>query len=237
MVTKAATKIVEAPDLEVKSSDTVMTQVVDIRDISGDAELAKPFSADVLKRLSKGGQSFDYVPVSEVIARLNFVLGTDGWEEVSSVVKRDAEDPDWVIAHVVLAKRTLYGDKVTKHGYGGAAVKRKKDGGILDLGDDFKGAHSDAFKKAATQLGVGLDIARSEDALQAEQDERQRIEDGKQPLADEESLKSITVAIAALDDAQKLELKKFWTENVPHKLDSGKLTTAHVAKILEHLNG
>lgn len=201
-----------------------------------DIELARPFSPDVTKRLSKGGQSFDYIPISEVIARLNFVLGTDGWQELEATTQRDSIDTDWVISHVVLAKRTPFGDWVMKHGYGGSAVKYKKDGGVLDLGDDFKGAHSDAFKKAATQLGVALDIARTEEAIEAEHADRQRVADDAHPLASEEDLQFITDAIGTMDDEHKMAFKKFWTANIPYSLTSGKLTTAHTARIREHFD-
>lgn len=234
MVAKAAAKTEEAKTETAPATDTAVAKSFDI-----DQELARPFSSDVLKKLSKGGQSFDYVPVSEVIARLNFVLGTDGWQEVSSEVYRDAQDPSWVVAKVVLAKRTINLDGttlwVTKHGYGGAQVKTKKDGGILDLGDDFKGAHSDAFKKAATQLGVGLDISRSEDAMAAEQQDRQRIEDDQQPVATEADLRAIRELIDGLQPDQKTSLGRWWKDSIPYGLDSGKLTNAHTARIREYM--
>jgi hypothetical protein len=57
---------------------------------------------------------------------------------------------------------------VTKDGFGGQKIKRTKAGEIVDLGDEFKGAFSDALKKAAQQFGVALYLARSDEALSIE---------------------------------------------------------------------
>jgi hypothetical protein len=53
---------------------------------------------------------------------------------------------------------------VTRDGVGGQTIKRKRDGGIVDLGDEYKGAVSDALKKAAQSFGVGLYLARGHSA-------------------------------------------------------------------------
>ena len=39
--------------------------------------LSEPFPSEVEKQLKKGGASLTYIPVSEVITRLNKVLGVD----------------------------------------------------------------------------------------------------------------------------------------------------------------
>ena len=41
--------------------------------------LSEPFPSEVEKQLKKGGASLTYIPVSEVITRLNKVLGVDMW--------------------------------------------------------------------------------------------------------------------------------------------------------------
>jgi len=49
-------------------------------------QLSEPFDPAVERQLKKGGASLTYIPVSEVITRLNRVLGVDMWsyEIVSS---------------------------------------------------------------------------------------------------------------------------------------------------------
>lgn len=133
-------------------------------------ELSEPFPKEVERILKKGGASLTYIPVSEVINRLNKVLGFDGWSYEIIKCERDALDPDFIVAHV---RMTVYPgtDKfvgVTKDGFGGQKIKRTKNGDIVDLGDEFKGAVSDALKKAAQALGVGLYLARTEEAMEAE---------------------------------------------------------------------
>lgn len=136
-------------------------------------QLNESFPKEVERQLKKGGASLTYIPVSEVISRLNKVLGFDGWSYEIIKCERDALDPDFIVAHV---RMTVFPDSdkfvsVTKDGFGGQKIKRTKNGDIVDLGDEFKGAVSDALKKAAQALGVGLYLARTEEAMEIEQEE------------------------------------------------------------------
>ena len=133
------------------------------------ALLNEAFPKEVERQLKKGGTSLTYIPVSEVISRLNKVLGFDGWAYAIIKCERDALDPEFIVAHVrlsVLSKDDF--TNVVKDGFGGQKIKRTKAGDIVDLGDEFKGAVSDALKKAAQALGVGLYLARSEEAMEIE---------------------------------------------------------------------
>lgn len=133
-------------------------------------DLSEQFPKEVERQLKKGGAYLTYIPVSEVINRLNKVLGIDGWSYEIIKCERDALDPDFIVAHV---RMTIYPgtDKfvnAVKDGFGGQKIKRTKTGEIVDLGDEFKGAVSDALKKAAQSLGIGLYLARTEEAMEAE---------------------------------------------------------------------
>ena len=135
--------------------------------------LSEPFPAEVERTLRKGGTTLTYIPVSEVIARLNNVLGVNGWSYSVKDCGRDSESKDWIIALVTLSA-TIDGKEVHKDGCGGQEVKYMKGGEKpVDLGNEFKGAVSDALKKAAQSIGVGLYLARSEEALIHEQQEPQ----------------------------------------------------------------
>jgi hypothetical protein len=130
--------------------------------------LAEPFPEEMERVLIKSGVELIYLPISEVINRLNKVLGMNNWSFEIISVARDLIDTDEIIAHVSLMA-TIDGCTITKHGFGGQSVKRqRKDNKPVDLGNDFKGAVSDALKKAAQLLGVGLYLARSADAIDAE---------------------------------------------------------------------
>lgn len=118
--------------------------------------LSAPFPKEVERSLDKGGVTLTYIPVSEVITRLNEVLGVFNWSYTIMKCDRDILDPDFIVAHV----RLKVGEMI-KDGVGGQKIKRTRAGDILDLGDEYKGAVSDALKKAAQALGVGLYLARS----------------------------------------------------------------------------
>jgi hypothetical protein len=121
--------------------------------------LSAPFPKEVEKQLDKGGATLTYIPVSEVIVRLNDVFGSLGWSYTLVKCERDVLDPDFLVAHVSMT----VGD-ITRDGVGGQKIKRTRAGDIVDLGDEYKGAVSDALKKAAQSFGVGLYLARGHSA-------------------------------------------------------------------------
>lgn len=185
-------------------------------------DLSEQFPKEVERQLKKGGTSLTYIPVSEVINRLNKVLGIDGWSYEIIKCERDALDPDFIVAHV---RMTVYpgSDRfvgVTKDGFGGQKIKRTKNGDIVDLGDEFKGAVSDALKKAAQSLGVGLYLARSEEAMGIEQEE------SIDPVI--EALWEQFVDLSrSLDADKKTQLGEFWKS---HAGDRPKPTKATATK-------
>lgn len=135
-------------------------------------KLAEPFAPAMLRTVSKGGANLSYIPVAEVIVRLNDVCGFDGWSY--EVIERwsagewesttGSSYPEWCMAHVRLTVQGAGHD-----GVGGVQVKRLNSGaGPVDMGDEWKGAVSDALKKAAQAFGVGLDIARKDEAKAAD---------------------------------------------------------------------
>jgi hypothetical protein len=131
------------------------------------ATLQEPFAPEMERQLRKGGANLTYIPQAEVIARLNNALGLDNWSEQVINVWRDPTDLDFVLAHLRLT--AIVGDKtIVRDGFGGQKINRTKAGDPVDLGDDYKGAVSDALKKAATTLGVALYLARDAEALEVE---------------------------------------------------------------------
>lgn len=132
-------------------------------------QLSEPFPPEMERTLVKGGTRLTYLPVSEIITRLNRIFGPTGWSSEIIKCERDTLDSDFIVAHVRLTAR--YGEfgYTTKDGFGGQKIKRTKQGEIVDLGDEFKGAVSDALKKAAQQLGLGLYLARDPDAIEIDE--------------------------------------------------------------------
>ena len=176
--------------------------------IQGD--LSEQFPKEVERQLKKGGTSLTYIPVSEVINRLNKVLGFDSWSYEIIKCERDALDPDFIVAHVrmIVYPGTDKFVSVTKDGFGGQKIKRTKQGDIVDLGDEFKGAVSDALKKAAQALGVGLYLARSEEAM--EMDVVQETPQVSPQVSEKwEQFVNLSKSLTA---PQKTKLNDFWSE-------------------------
>lgn len=101
-----------------------------------------------------------------IITHLNYALGPDGWDWDWLDQGFDVEgDNVWVLGKLT-ARFLGHADAddgyktttATKTVKGWKAVSRKKNGGALyQLGQDYKAADTDALKRAARLLGVGLD--------------------------------------------------------------------------------
>jgi hypothetical protein len=115
------------------------------------ALLEKPFEPSQIKqRQGNFGHILDYVEGHVVTSRLNDAF--DGNWSFELVKYRVLKDTDEVL---VLGKLTAEG--VTKMAFGSKQIERNKDTkAITSLGDDLKAASTDALKKAASLLGVGL---------------------------------------------------------------------------------
>ena len=116
------------------------------------------------ERKGLGGKTFRYLKPAPVIHRLNKVLGLNWSYEV---VEREVME-DWVIAKVrmyVWNDTDAHHDpldqrQIFREAYGSATIERftagKNQGKMVDPGNAFKGAVSDAIKKVASTFGVGL---------------------------------------------------------------------------------
>lgn len=175
--------------------------------------LAEPFPEEMEKTIVKSGVELVYLPISEVINRLNKVIGVNNWSFEIISVRRDEIDTDEIIAHVSLVA-TIDGLTVVKHGFGGQSVKRqRKDNKPVDLGNDFKGAVSDALKKAAQQLGVGLYLARTADALDAEDAQASSAPANDVPTEIDEKWGNFVAITKTLTSEQKDSLNMFWEKH------------------------
>ena len=112
--------------------------------------LEKPFEpAQIRQRKGRNGV-LDYVEGHNVIHRLNEALDGAWSFEITHHELREDEV-------VVLGK--LSTESVTKMQFGVSQVTREKgSGAMVSLGDDLKAAATDALKKCATFLGVGLPL-------------------------------------------------------------------------------
>lgn len=117
-----------------------------------------------------GGKDLAYVSHAWVTRVLNEAFGFRwSWDVTDTMIMPDLLDPHEVIVRGRLTVTTPDGGTVVKEQFGSTDVKRYKNGGVISLGDDLKAASSDALKKAASLLGVALDLyGASDDPLPGE---------------------------------------------------------------------
>lgn len=148
--------------------------------------LQRPFPIVLLKEV----RGKTYLPIAEAIARMNDVIGVGDWrvEVIETRTFGDVETavgdfPSQIVCHVRVHV-LLDGSWVAVEGFGGSSIElqnarvqvanRSVSKGLAnDLGDSFKAAMSDATKKALQFLGVGLDLARVDEAKAYEQNNKE----------------------------------------------------------------
>jgi hypothetical protein len=122
-------------------------------------QLAAPFESTF--RDQRGGVDLEYITGEQCVTRLNQVLGPIGWSFVVREHGINAEaDEVWVLGELTIV---LDGATATRQQFGSQKLKRARQSGTpLDIGFDLKGATTDALKKCASLVGVGLYLSRKE---------------------------------------------------------------------------
>jgi hypothetical protein len=119
--------------------------------------LADPFEKlhELPGKTKRDGTPLSYLSGAQVVQRLNRVLGFDRWSfEVMETQFDQAADEV-----VVKGRLTIYCGRrtVVREQFGSQRHNRlRNDQSIIDSGFDHKGAATDALKKCATLVGVGL---------------------------------------------------------------------------------
>jgi hypothetical protein len=171
--------------------------------------LSEPFPQEMVKRLNKGGANLTYIPISEVINRMNKVIGVENW---SFNVKTWQQVGTSIVAHVIVHAK-INDTMVSRDGVGGQKIKMSKQGDPIDIGDEVKGAVSDALKKAVQTLGIGLYLARSEEAIEIEQVMDAYISPVPQSApAQSEKYTQFKSLIDGLPAEGKQHIKNFWND-------------------------
>lgn len=138
--------------------------------------LEAPFPDDLVKsRPGAFGNSLSYIEGHTVIARLN-----------------EAFEGNWsftIESHQILDEEVLVCGKfradvagIVKMAFGSSSITRdKRTGSPVNMGDDLKAAATDALKKAATLLGVGLYLYGTDSLKATPGDERSFEEELRRP--------------------------------------------------------
>jgi len=197
--------------------------------------LSEQFPQEMERTLNKGGASLTYIPVSEVVNRMNKVIGVGKW---SLKVQSFVEIGDSIVAHVTVIA-SIDGNEVTRDGVGGQKIKRVKATGVaVDYGDEVKGAVSDAFKKAVQTFGIGLYLARSEDAIEIEQVMDAEVSRPVEPVDAEkiEMWNTFMSVTKKMTPEQKATLRKEWetySNNAPVPSNAASLSNEQMVFLLE----
>lgn len=128
-------------------------------------KLNEKFDPSLIKKrklFADSNKEFSYVPAHTVVERLNNVFGHNIDSRILYFTPESvAIETGSIIAVVELTVRS--GETaIVKQGFGSAKLTKTKSGVIVDLGNDYKAASSDAIKKAASQLGIGLHLYEGE---------------------------------------------------------------------------
>ncbi len=116
----------------------------------------------IVKQVSLRGGNYSYVPHSYFTKRLNEIFKHIwSWEIVKYEMLWDVKQ---VVVHGRLRVMLGNGVVITKEAFGGSDIKyysathKTKPNMPMDVADNLKGASSDAKKKAASELGIALDV-------------------------------------------------------------------------------
>jgi hypothetical protein len=122
------------------------------------AKLSAPF--DATYKDTRGGQELEYISGEQAVTRLNEALGVHGWSFriVGHGIDADA-DECWVLGELTLHAAGVFGTNVRQQFGGNKIMRRRDSNAAVSLGDNLKGAATDALKKCAQLLGVGLYLA------------------------------------------------------------------------------
>ena len=116
--------------------------------------LSRPFT-DIKSRPGRSGQAMSYIEGHLIVLRLNEALCGD-WS--FKILQHDILDTEVVVLGELRA-----GDLV-KQAFGGSELTKNREGRVVSVADDCKAAATDALKKAATLLGVGLHLYGPEES-------------------------------------------------------------------------
>ena len=108
-----------------------------------------------------GGASLEYLTGEQIVSRLNEVLGFGGWS--FRVVEHGFDEVAteyWALGELLVLTPAGW---VYRQQFGSQKQKRAKSNQVpLDIGFDLKGAATDALKKCASLIGVGLYLYEKE---------------------------------------------------------------------------
>lgn len=114
----------------------------------------------ILNEGTKDEKIVEYIGGDKVVERLNDVVGVTNW---SFTISDRIIDVD--IGHIAILGRLVVvrdGIETVREQWGSSVIETYSNGRVVSLGDNIKAATTDALKKCATLIGVGLYLYDSE---------------------------------------------------------------------------
>ena len=175
-------------------------------------------------RPGKGGKQFSYVEIGYVLARLNQIFSSAGWE--FEVIEQIIDPKEVVVKGKLTIKDYKTGYQVSKSQYG---VKERRETGVT-LGDTLKAASSDCLKKCASMFGIALDVYWNQlDSLGTEG----KIETPKKPKAELTSEQAYKMTYSAIQKQTDTTILREWR----NKIGTSELySDLQVAALLEKID-
>lgn len=118
---------------------------------------------------TRGGVRITYVTGEQVTSRLNEELGFDRWQFEIVEHGLHVEANEFWVRGRLSCWSDLLERWIVREQFGSQKIKRPRGGGApLDIGFDLKGAATDALKKCASLIGVGLYLSHREEQPERE---------------------------------------------------------------------
>lgn len=162
--------------------------------------LSARFDPGDYKTRKQGGRDLTYITGEMALSRMNAELGWLNWS--FRVVREGLTDTEaWVLGELTV---TVDGTTITRQQYGNQDIMR----GQHATADLYKSAATDALKKAATTIGVGLHLYDEDERREVEAEMREA-KRGPRPAPTQK-----VAAAATLTGAPTESVKERWTRLV-----------------------
>lgn len=136
-------------------------------ELSIQERLSARFPVEAHKKVNKGGGDQTYVPAVDIFDRVDDVLGMTGWQ--ARVIREGMTATEaWVLGEIT-AK--IDGIVVVRQQYGCEAITVGRD--AKPVGDLFKKAATDAYKKCLTLMGVARYLYDADERREVEAEMRE----------------------------------------------------------------
>jgi hypothetical protein len=139
----------------------------EVKSMSTYERLSARFPAEVHKKVNKGGGDQTYVPAVDIFNRVDEVLTPGGWQ--ARVIREGMTATEaWVLAEVAAY---IDGELVVRQQYGCEPITVGRD--AKPVGDLFKKAATDAYKKCLTLMGVARYLYDADERREVEAEMRE----------------------------------------------------------------